>query len=169
MKASKKKLATFVFLATLALASHAQAATQLIIKSGGQAATILMMAVTENPDATAFFNVLNIPAQDQGNKESKQAFFTDTQGVRSVEMTCAFSKLSSRTGSCVLGLNAANGMDISPRRVTYSIEGSDAARLAQNFVIPGSSGEVFRSSDNHLVLTIDRSAGVVSRFDITYQ
>lgn len=145
------------------------AGTQLIIKSGGQAATVLMMAVTENPDATAFFNILNIPVQDQGSKESKQAGFTDEHGVRSVEMTCAFSKIASRTGSCVLSLNATVGMDISPRRVTYSVEGGGAARLAQFFVIPASGGEVFRSTDNHLVLKIERTAGVVSRFDISYQ
>ena len=160
-----------LFGATLLLLSSSLsfAGTQLIVKSGGQAATVLMMAVTENPDATAFFNVLNVPVQDQGSKVSKQAGFTDALGIRSVEMTCAFSKLSSRTGSCVLSLNATVGMDISPRRVTYFTEGGEAARLAQFFVIPASSGEAFRSTDNHLVMKIERTAGVVSRFEITYE
>lgn len=153
---------SLVFFSLLIFGAAADASTQLIVRSGGQSATVLMLAATENPDATAFYELLTAPATVQGNKESKQIGFTDEEGKRSVEITCAFSRLVTRTGSCVLSLNMARGMTIDPTAVTYVVEGRESETLANFF--HRKVGDVFRSTDGHLAMT-----AAPGRFEITYR
>lgn len=146
----------------LTMATSAKAATQLIVRAGGQSATILMMAVTENPDANAFYDLLTVPATVQGNKESKQIAFTTAEGKRAVEITCAFSRLVRRTGSCVFALNLTAGMTITSSSVEYVVVGDESLKLASLF--RAAQGQVFQSTDGHLTMT--SSPG---RFEILYR
>lgn len=130
----------------LFLGTAAWADTQMIIDKDGSKATVLMLAMTTNPDAVQFYQNLTAPEQDMNGRQTKHFKFTDDQGVEAVDAVCAFSKQIVTTGSCVLTLNASKGLTLGSGQAEYRATGAEAARLAANFTAD------LRSTDGHLII-----------------
>lgn len=142
---------TFV-LTGLFFASDALAGQQVIFARDGSKVTVLMMAMTTNPDAIALNDALNVPVEEINGKWTKKISFMDDQGVVALDIVCAFSKLAGGTGSCVSVFKKSQGleMEASRNRFIYRLSDAEAGRLAKLFV--PSTGEIFRSQDGRFVI-----------------
>lgn len=154
----------------LILSSAASAGTQAIFKKDGTQASVLMLAFSTNPDAIAFNDIMNIPAEDNSGKAVKRFEYVEDSGVKGFDGMCAFSKLVSTTGSCTLVFHVEGKavLDGASNSILYRLTGAEAARMAAFFILPVASGEVFHSSDNRFVLSVEYTRGVVSTFTMKY-
>jgi hypothetical protein len=159
-------LITFI----LSLSSTAWAGTQTIFSKDGSKATILMLAFSTNPDAVAFNDVMNIPAEDNNGKAVKRFEFIEDSGVKGLDAICAFSKLVSTTGTCTLVFHNEGKAtwDAAHASISYRLTGAEAARLAALFILPLAPGEVFHSSDNRFVISVGYASGAVNDFYLKY-
>lgn len=136
--------------------TFARAATQIIFAQDGTKATVTMMALTQNADAIAFNDALNVPAEDMNGKITKKAAYIDPQGVQAFSAVCAFSKVAPGTGSCILVFNKSQNLRMEPSRkaIGLSVAGqAEAVKAAKLFVSGEGDGVLFRSSDSHFVVT----------------
>jgi len=155
----------------LAWTPTALAGTNIIFAKDGTQATVLMLAISTNPDAVAFNDAIAMAPADNNGKAVKQFAFVENSGAKGLDAICAFSKLVSVTGSCTIVFHAEGKsvIDATHNTITYNLEGDEAARLAAFFILPaGGSGEVFRSSDNHFLLTVESADGAVSAMHLQY-
>ena len=148
-----------VLAAVLSLSITAFADTRAIFGRNDSKATVLMLAMSQNPDSIAFFEALSQPAAEEGGRLTKRFQFTDTQGIKTFTVVCAFSKIAGSTGSCTVVFYPGQGVYISGQegRIRYDLKGEDAVNLAGYFVLPAESGEAFHSSDNQLIISVERS------------
>ncbi len=160
----------FVILGIFWGANPSHAATQVIFSKDGSKASVLMMAIDTNPDAVAFNDILTIPAEDNSGKDTKRFAFTEDNGSKSLDVMCAFSKLVTTTGSCTIVFHVAGqvNFDSSQKTVSYKLSGSQAQRLATQFYLPPTDGEVFRSSDNKMIIKVAFELGSVQHLEWTY-
>lgn len=145
------------------------AGTQALFSKDGSKATVLMLAVTENPDAIALNDLLNFPAEDMQGKATKKFSFSEASGVKTLDAVCAFSKLVVSTGSCTLVFHAGGkaSFDGGQQTIRYFLTGSEAALMASYFVLPITSGEVFRSSDDRLVMSVELTPVLGNSLEVT--
>lgn len=153
----------------LLCSSFASAATQIIFAQDGTKATVTMMALTQNADAIAFYDALNVPIEDMNGKLTKKAAYVDPQGVQAFSAVCAFSKVAPGTGSCVLVFNKSQNLRMEPSRkaIALSVAGADAAKVGKFFVNGDADGTLFRSSDSHF--TVVRSGAGADRDLVSFE
>jgi len=148
------------------------AQTQTMFSKDGKKATVLMLAMSSNPDAVAFNQVLNLPVEETSGKLTKKTSFVDAQGNKPMDLACAFSKIVAGTGSCFVVFHNVPGvvLNASTQNIQLVVEGADAVNLAKVFFLSSSSDEIFRSSDGHFVVRLERSGGDgnVQRLFMTY-
>lgn len=163
-----------LFLLTFALGIHAQAGTQILFSKDGSKVTVLMLAVTSNPDAVSFNEAMAVDPEDINGKYSKKIDFTEDNGTHAFNGVCVFSKLVGTTGSCTLVFQTAAKalFDSSLQSIDYRLEGEEAKRMAALFVLPQTGNEIYRSSDDKLRITferaIEREGDAVSSFTLQY-
>ena len=158
-------LVSFCLLGT----SLARAATQIIFAQDGTKATVTMMALTQNADAIAFNDALDVPVEDMNGKLTKKAAYVDPQGVQAFSAVCAFSKVAPGTGSCILVFNKSQNLRMEPSRkaIALSVAGADAPKAAKLFVNGGADGTLFRSGDSHFTV-VRAGAGSSDRDLVTF-
>jgi hypothetical protein len=136
----------------------------------GSKATVLMLAMSSNPDAVAFNDVLNLQVEDQSGKATKKLNFTDAAGNNPLDLACAFSKIVPGTGSCFVVFHRSPGvvMDASAQRIQYQAQGVDAETLIKAFVWDGTTAQVFRSSDGQFLIQAERQGSGIKSLWLTY-
>lgn len=141
----------FTLIALLAFAAPAWAGTTVIFAKDGSKATVFMMAIKSNPDAIAFNNALALPAGDDSGKTTKKLQFKDSEGNPTLDIACAFSKITPDTGSCFVTFRpmGAVQIDSSAKRIYYQLTGADADRLRPAFIATPEP-VIFQSSDGKL-------------------
>jgi hypothetical protein len=166
-------LVSVLIASTLFIAPNADASTQVLFSRDGKKVTVLLAAVTTNPDSISLFDSMNVPVDESQGRRRKSILFTDADGVKSLSVLCVFSKIVPNLGTCTVLLVASRGMVIEPsaKRVVYALEGDTAAKLTALFVAKPGTTELFRSSDEHLVISTvkDESSGEVRSFSVEYQ
>lgn len=155
---------TLIFTAAVlaAFSQGAAAATQVMFAKDGSKATVMMLAVTTNPDAVAFDAALNLPQEDNNGKATRKLQFRDSQDNPTLDLACAFSKLAPDTGSCFVTFRPLGGVELNAgsKQIRYILEGVDAERLLAAFkYTPGQP--VFVSSDNLFRIEFQKSAPAV--------
>jgi hypothetical protein len=171
-KITKTLITGAVTFCAVLFSSHAGASTQGLFSSDGKKLTVLLAAVTTNPDAIQLFDVMNVPIEDAQGKRTKKILFTDSDGVKALSILCVFSKIVPNLGSCTVSLETARGMLIEPaaKHLGYTIQGDQAAALAELFIQKPGSDELFKSSDQHLIISAQKSAGArVTSFTLEYK
>ncbi|MGZ3721842.1 MAG: hypothetical protein ACXVA9_02850 [Bdellovibrionales bacterium] len=164
-------MSRWIFLCLLLLSSQAFANSQIIFSKDGSKATVTLLAFSVNPDSSLFFETLAQAPKNEMGKLTKRVDFVTDDGGRSSDFSCVFSKIAGNTGSCILVFQASRNleMDAANSRIRYQLAGNEAARMAGEFTLPAAGSEIYRSSDNLLVLSAARnSAGAVESFVLTY-
>jgi hypothetical protein len=161
---------TALFLLTV-LSQIALADTQVIFSADGSKATVTMLAVTTNPDAVQMYNDIAAPPQNISGRNSKRIDFVTADGIQSLDISCVFSQDVNTTGSCVLVLHASPNLTMQPAQhsLSYQLQGPDAQKLYALFVPPTQGSELFRSSDNLLVISAaSQAGGAIDSLTLTY-
>jgi len=155
--------------ALLVFSQFALAQTNVILSS--DKATILMLAMNSNPDATALDSAISAQSQDENGKLVKSLDFKTSDGKPAFDIQCVFSKLVPGEGSCITVIQATSNlqMDTQNNRLKFHLEGADAAALAEFFVLPQDGTRIYVSSDNKMVIDAARdSSGAIDSFTVTY-
>lgn len=158
----------FALIFSFARVGHAQ--TQVMFSKDQSKATVLMLAMSSNPDAVAFNKALSLPVQDQNGKATKQLKFMDSSGKNPLDLACAFSKMVPGTGSCFVVFHNVSGVRLNPsaRTIEYRVEGADAQKLAKAFVLKAGESQIFKSSDGQFVVGKQEQGGTIQALRLTY-
>jgi hypothetical protein len=148
------------------------AQTQIIFSKDGSKVSILMMALTKNPDAMALNDALHVKTEEMNGKITKKFKFKDADGIEALSLVCAFSKLVSTTGSCVTVLHPSKGLtaDAASSKLSYKVEGTEAIALSDFFLAPANGTVIFHSADNHFVIAYGKDEkGNLSSLSLEYK
>jgi hypothetical protein len=149
------------------------AMSQIIFKTDGTTATVMLQSRPGDLDAATFYDAVNLPPEDINGKWTKKFTFADAAGNKILDVVCAFSKLIKDTGTCVLILHASEGVTMQPASnlASYLVQGTEAERLGKFFVQPPGSTDIYRSSDGHLSLraTVSPSTGRIETLTTEYR
>ena len=151
---------------------QATAGTQIFFARDNSKVTVTMLAMTANPDAHAYYDALHVKVEDANGKATKKFKFKDADGVESLSVVCAFSKLVGTTGSCVSVFKPSKGlaMDRANSKFVYKVEGVDALALSEYFEAPREGTQIYKSSDDHFVVSYAKNEdGNLSSMTLEYK
>lgn len=144
----------------------AEANTQVIFNREGNQATVMLMGMPGDSDPFGFWEALKVPAEDfQGKLSKRFAVPAGPSGVRPFDAACVFSKVFGNNGTCTLILRNADGIgqvDRGAGRARVMLTGELAAQVAEAFVLPETTGFIYRSRDGRMQISFVREEGVVS-------
>ena len=149
-----------LLLELLAVAFPAHAQTQILFSKDGSKVTVLMIALSKNPDAVSLYNTLNVPPEEMNGKLTKKILFKDADGVQAFDIVCAFSKLVADTGSCITVFHHSRDVVMNPsgKSVSYVARGDQAQQFAALFVKDPGATEIYHNGDRHFVIHAEPNA-----------
>lgn len=143
----------------------ARANTQALFNKEGTQATVLLIGMPGDSDPAGFYQALKIPAEDFQGKWSKKLSFPAADGSKGWDAGCVFSKVIENSGTCTLVFRDSPGRIVVNRslgRATLMITGEEAARFAENFVLPTDTNIIYRSRDGKLQISFAREEEQIS-------
>jgi hypothetical protein len=144
-----------------------------IFNRDGNMATLMLTGTGQDVDAYNLYNALGVPRQDEQGKWTKKVALVDQAGVKTFSAVCVFSKVVETSGSCTLVLRSSNGLLINLNDKTASYDllgGPDLENFAKLFLIPGESGDFYRSANNRLVIGTEHDGnGILRRIYLHYR
>lgn len=166
-----KIFCVLLILEILAVALPAPAQTQIVFARDGSKVSLLMIALSKNPDAVSLYNALNVPPEEANGKLTKKILFTDQDGVNAFDIVCAFSKIAPDTGSCVTVLHRARDVVMNPGNssASYQLKAADAQKVAALFIRDPKVSEIYHSGDRHFLIHVDPAADKPDTLTVEYR